>query len=51
MNADGHGYEDHHRFAEPLLGNAKRRAAELNVTLSEVVQDGLRMILTVAEDE
>jgi hypothetical protein len=30
---------------EPLLDNAKRRAAELNVTLSDVVQDGLRMVL------
>ena len=27
---------------EPLLNNAKRRAAELKVTLSEVVQDALR---------
>jgi hypothetical protein len=27
---------------EPLLKNAKQRAAELNVTLSEVVQDALR---------
>ena len=27
---------------EPLLQNAKQEAAELNVTLSEVVQDALR---------
>jgi hypothetical protein len=30
---------------EPLLDNARLRAAELNVTLSDVVQDGLRMVL------
>jgi hypothetical protein len=36
---------------EPLLDNAKRRAAELDVTLSEVVQDGLRMILNARPTE
>lgn len=36
---------------EPLLDNAKRRAAELNVTLSEVVQDGLRMVLNAQPAE
>jgi hypothetical protein len=35
----------------PLLDNAKRRAAELDVTLSEVVQDGLRMILNARPAE
>lgn len=32
---------------QPLLENAKARAAELNKTLSEVVEDGLRMVLNL----
>lgn len=32
-------------IAEPLLENAKLQAAQRGVTLSDVVEDGLRMLL------
>ena len=36
-------------IADPVLENAKRRAAERGITLSELVQEGLVMVINATE--